>query len=72
MRGKTIIITGANRGIGYETALALSRCGARIIMACRNITVAEEAKGEHEHVATDAFHYPNFTSISKCEITQVP
>ena len=34
--GKTIIITGANSGIGFETALALYRSGADVIITGRN------------------------------------
>ncbi len=33
---KTIVITGANSGIGLEAAVALARGGAHIVMACRN------------------------------------
>lgn len=33
---KTAIVTGANSGIGYETARALARKGARVILACRS------------------------------------
>ncbi|XP_028288470.1 retinol dehydrogenase 12 [Parambassis ranga] len=42
--GKTVIITGANTGIGKETARDLARRGARIIMACRDLERAEEAR----------------------------
>ncbi len=31
MTGKTCLVTGATSGIGFETALALARCGARVI-----------------------------------------
>ncbi|KAM9826947.1 LOW QUALITY PROTEIN: uncharacterized protein ACB057_014425 [Neosynchiropus ocellatus] len=44
--GKTVIITGANTGIGKETARDLARRGARIIMACRDLERAEEARAE--------------------------
>jgi NAD(P)-dependent dehydrogenase (short-subunit alcohol dehydrogenase family) len=39
--GRLAIVTGANSGIGYETALALANAGARVIVAVRN-----EAKGK--------------------------
>lgn len=42
--GKIIVITGANSGVGYESALALARKGAHIVMACRSLDKAETAR----------------------------
>ncbi|XP_030629641.1 retinol dehydrogenase 12 [Chanos chanos] len=44
--GKTVIITGANTGIGKETAHDLAKRGARIIIACRDMQKAEAAQKE--------------------------
>jgi len=35
MRGKTCVVTGANSGIGLETAVALAQAGARVAVVCR-------------------------------------
>jgi NAD(P)-dependent dehydrogenase (short-subunit alcohol dehydrogenase family) len=41
--GKRVLITGANSGIGYRTALALARKGAQVVLACRDTQRGEEA-----------------------------
>ncbi|KAJ2899964.1 hypothetical protein IWW38_000762 [Coemansia aciculifera] len=40
---KTAIVTGANSGIGFETAKALGRAGYHTILACRNVEQGEAA-----------------------------
>ena len=41
MQGKTVLITGANQGIGKASAINLARQGARVVLVSRN-----EAKGK--------------------------
>src|ERR1700740_193085 len=43
IRGKTIAITGAARGIGYATAKALLAKGARVVIGDRDVALQESA-----------------------------
>jgi len=46
--GKIAVVTGANTGIGKETARGLAARGATVVMACRDLAKAELAKQEIE------------------------
>jgi protochlorophyllide reductase len=46
MTGKVVIITGANSGLGLESTKALAAKGATVVMACRSLGKAEQAKAE--------------------------
>lgn len=43
MQGKSVIVTGANSGIGKATSAAIVKLQGRVIMACRDQVRAEEA-----------------------------
>jgi NAD(P)-dependent dehydrogenase (short-subunit alcohol dehydrogenase family) len=43
LRGRSIVVTGANSGIGLEATRNLHRAGATVVMACRNLSKAQVA-----------------------------
>lgn len=42
--GRIAVVTGANSGLGYVTALELARHGARVVLACRSQERGEDAR----------------------------
>lgn len=49
---KIILITGANAGIGLKTAEEFVKAGHHVILACRNLGKAEQAKTQLENLGT--------------------
>lgn len=52
--GRIAVITGANTGLGYETAAALAAKGAHVVLAVRNIDKGREAARRIEQSAPGA------------------
>ena len=48
--GRTVIVTGANTGLGYEAAAALARGGAYVVVACRS---EERGRAARERIEDD-------------------
>ena len=42
--GRVVVITGANSGLGYESALAFARKGAQVVIASRNTAKGDAAR----------------------------
>jgi NAD(P)-dependent dehydrogenase (short-subunit alcohol dehydrogenase family) len=42
--GRTVLVTGANTGIGYEAARVLAGRGARVLLGCRSTAKARDAR----------------------------
>jgi NAD(P)-dependent dehydrogenase (short-subunit alcohol dehydrogenase family) len=52
--GRTAVVTGANGGLGLETARQLARKGAHVVMAVRNPQKAQEATRDISATVPDA------------------
>ncbi|WP_302082822.1 oxidoreductase [Salinibaculum rarum] len=51
--GKTVVITGANSGLGYEATKAFAQKGATVVMACRSLDRGERAAREIREEITE-------------------
>jgi len=68
--GKIVVITGGNTGIGKETARALSRLGAKVILGSRNVEKSKKAAQDIQdetgnEVTALALDLASFESVKK-------
>jgi NAD(P)-dependent dehydrogenase (short-subunit alcohol dehydrogenase family) len=67
--GRVAVITGANTGLGYETAMALAAHGARVVLAVRNLDKDKDAaaritaKSPHADVALQELDLTSLDSV---------
>ena len=72
LEGTVALVTGANCGIGKETAAALAAGGATAVLACRDVTKADKAAAEireatgSEEVATVRVDLGDLRSVAEC------
>ncbi|KAF9345566.1 hypothetical protein BGX26_002986 [Mortierella sp. AD094] len=69
LTGKVAIVTGANGGVGYATAVALAAHGAHVLMACRSEVRAREAIDKvRQEIKTD---YPRYQGEVKLDFLEL-
>jgi len=72
LSGKTIVITGANSGIGFETARVMAARGARLVLAVRRpeagIRAAELIRDQiaQDEVLVEKCDLGDLTSVERC------
>ncbi|MBR5289141.1 MAG: SDR family NAD(P)-dependent oxidoreductase [Clostridia bacterium] len=71
LKGKTVLVTGANSGVGFKMAEISAYLGADVILACRNKERAKEARlrliGDHPEASISVMQL-DLASLSSIEV----
>lgn len=71
LSGKRAIVTGGNRGIGRSVVELLAQRGANIVIACRDLTAAQQVardvsqKNPHSKITVKSLDLTSFDSVEK-------
>ncbi|CAF1446470.1 unnamed protein product [Rotaria sordida] len=68
MQGKTVLITGGNVGVGYDTAKDLLQRGARVIIACRNLHKGHQTM---KKILIETGAHKNNIRLMECDLCSV-
>jgi NAD(P)-dependent dehydrogenase (short-subunit alcohol dehydrogenase family) len=69
--GKVVIVTGANLGIGKETAIDLARRGGKVYIACRDMQRGEDALSDiKKKSGSDKVHFLQLDLASMTSINE--
>jgi NAD(P)-dependent dehydrogenase (short-subunit alcohol dehydrogenase family) len=69
LTGRTVLVTGANSGLGLRSAEALAAHGGRVLMGCRNAEKGETARAAVAEQATGAA--PELVSLDLADLSSI-
>lgn len=68
LHGRIALVTGANSGVGKETARGLATLGAHVVMGCRSLERGEAAKAE---LAKDGLIPPERLEVMRLDVSSM-
>ena len=68
LEGKVIVITGANRSAGKQTAIECASRGAHVVLACRNVALAERVQQE---IIESGYRVPIIIQVDLCSFESI-
>ncbi|KAG7389814.1 hypothetical protein PHYBOEH_007234 [Phytophthora boehmeriae] len=71
LTGKVAVVTGANSGIGFITALELARKQAQVVLACRSVERGHQAVNAIKSELGDAIHSVEFMELDLSDLRSV-
>lgn len=71
LSGRVAIVTGANTGIGFETAKSLALHGCHVVFACRNALATEQAIKQIVAIKPSAAKLCSFVGVDLADMWSV-